>query len=267
MLISNLAIFYQGGSALQVNSIKAKLKKGEAAIGTLLYIPSAKLAELVALCGYEFLVIDQEHGSIGVEAAEDMVRASELHNCVPIVRVSHLHSHTILQALDMGAMGVHVPNVNTAEDARRAVRLTRYASLGERGLAGVRAYRYGLREKMADYCRQANEEVMVIAHVESVEAVENLDAMLEVEGVDVYYLGPSDLSNSMGQPGVQDAKLQKVVADAIAKIVKAGKVAGTIATDVATARRHLDAGVRYIATQAMQMMTAGSAAFLKGVRE
>lgn len=251
---------------MQTNTVKTKLKKGEAVIGTLLNVPSARLAEFVALCGYDFIVIDQEHGIIGVEAAEDMVRACELQRCVPIVRVSHLHSHTILQALDIGALGVHIPNVNTADEARRAVRLSRYAPAGERGLAGVRAARYGLREKMADYCRQANEEVMVIAHVESVEAVRNLDEMLAVEGVDVYYLGPSDLSNSLGQPGVQDAALQKVVADAIAKIVRAGKVAGTIATDAATARKHLDSGVRYIATQALQMVATGSAAFLKAVR-
>ena len=252
---------------MQTNTVKAKLKKGEAVVGTLLYVPSPKLTELVALCGWDFIVLDQEHGSIGVEAAEDMIRACELGGTVPIVRVSHLHSHTILQALDMGALGVHVPSVNTAEEARRAVRLSRYAPAGERGLAGVRASRYGLREKMADYCRQANEEVMVIAHVESVEAIRNLDAMLEVEGVDVYYLGPSDLSNSMGQPGVQDAALQKIVADAIARIAKAGRIAGTIATDVATARRHLDAGARYLASHALQMMTAGSIAFLKGMRE
>ena len=106
-------------------------------------------------------------------------------------------------------MGVHVPNVNTVEDARKAAALCRYAPLGNRGLAGVRAANYGLREKLNDYCRMANEEVMVIAHIEDIEAIHNLDQLLTVDGIDVYYLGPVDLSNSMGKPGVVDAEAEK----------------------------------------------------------
>lgn len=251
---------------MQVNPIKTKLKKNEAVFGSVLNVPSARLAELVGLCDFDFIMIDREHGPIGIETAEEMVRACDLANCVPIMRVPYLHPHAILQALDIGAMGVHIPNVNSAEDARRAVRLSKYAPLGERGLAGVRAARYGLREKLAEYCHQANEEVMVIIHIESLEAVRNLDELLRVEGVDVYFLGPTDLSNSRGRPGVIDAELQAMVDGAISKIVKAGNVAGTIATDVAAAQRYLDLGVRYLVTHAVQIMAMGSRSFLKTLR-
>jgi 4-hydroxy-2-oxoheptanedioate aldolase len=252
---------------LQPNQVKAKLRRGEVVLGSFVYVPSAKLTELVAMSGFDFAVIDQEHGPITTETAEDMVRACELVGCTPIIRVPCLHPHGILHALDIGAMGVHIPNVNTVEDARKAASLCRYAPLGNRGLAGVRAANYGLCEKLSDYCRMANEEVMVIAHIEDIEAIHNLDQLLTVDGIDVYYLGPVDLSNSLGKPGIVDAELKKIVDDAITKIVGAGKVAGMITTDIEAARRYVSLGVRYLATHAMHFMAAGSRSFLKAVKE
>lgn len=252
---------------MQSNRVKAKLRKGEVVIGSFVYVPSAKLTELVALAGFDFVVIDQEHGPITTETAEDMVRACELVGCTPIMRVPDLRPHAILHALDIGAMGVHVPNVSTAEDARQAASLCRYAPLGTRGLAGVRAANYGLRESLNEYCRTANEEVMLIAHIEDIEAIHNLDELLTVEGIDVYYLGPVDLSNSLQKPGILDAEVKGLVDEAIGKIARAGKVAGMITTDPAAARRYVDLGARYLATHAIQFMTAGSRSFLKAVGE
>lgn len=252
---------------MQPNLVKAKLSRGETVVGSFVYVPSAKLTELVGLCGFDFVVIDQEHGPITTETAEDMVRACELVGCTPFARVPYLYPHGILHALDIGAMGVHIPNVNTVEDARKAAALCRYAPRGNRGLANVRAATYGLREKLSDYCRMANEEVMVIAHIEDLEAVRNLDQLLTVEGIDVYYIGPVDLSNSMGRPGTVDAELKKTVDEAIARIVGAGKVAGIISTDPDAARRYLGLGVRYLATHAIHFMATGSRSFLKTVKE
>jgi 4-hydroxy-2-oxoheptanedioate aldolase len=251
---------------LQPNQVKAKLRLGELVIGSFVYVPSAKLTELVAMAGFDFAVIDQEHGPITTETAEDMVRACELAGCTPIIRVPYLHPHGILHALNIGAMGVHVPNVNTLEEARKAAAMCRYAPLGNRGLAGVRAANYGMRESLNDYCRMANDEVMVIAHIEDIMAIHNLDQLLTVDGIDVYYLGPVDLSNSLGKPGIVDAELKKIVDDAIARIVRAGKVAGMITTDIEAARRYISLGVRYLATHAIQSMTAGSRSFMKAVK-
>jgi len=239
---------------------------GRVVVGSFAYIPSPRLTELIALSGFDFIVIDQEHGPITIESAEEMVRACEVTNCTPIVRVPYLNSHAILQALDIGAMGVHVPSVSTGPDAIKTAGLSRYSPLGNRGLAAVRAARYGLREKLSEYCRTANQEILVVAHIEDLEAVQNLDELLSVEGIDVYYLGPTDLSNSMGRPGVADAELQQIVDGTIERIVKAGKVAGMITTSAEAARRYIDMGVRYLATHAMHFMAAGSQAFLKGVK-
>jgi 4-hydroxy-2-oxoheptanedioate aldolase len=249
-------------NSLQLNNVKTKLKQGKTVVGSFLYIPSPKLAEFVGLCGFDFIVIDQEHGPIDIDRAEEMVRACELAGTTPLVRVGGLSSHPILQALDIGGMGVHIPSVNTADQAREAVRLCKYAPLGHRGLAGVRAAEYGLRGSLSDYCRQANQETLVIIHIEEMEAISNLDELLSVEGIDVYYLGPTDLSNSIGRPGSNDAGLSKIVDDAIEKIVQAGKVAGIITNDPGAARRYLGMGVRYMATHAVGLMATASRTFL-----
>lgn len=251
---------------MQANQLKSKLKRGGTVIGSFLYVPSAKLTELVGMCGFDFIVIDQEHGPISIESAEEMVRACELAGVSPLIRVGGLGSHCILQALDVGSTGVHIPSVNTAEQARESVRLCKYAPLGHRGLAGVRAASYGLREPLSTYCSQANNETMVVIHVEEMEAISNLDALLTVDGIDVYYLGPTDLSNSIGRPGSKDPEITTIVDDAIRKIVSAGKVAGVITNDPNAAHRYLDMGVQYLATHAIGLMATASKNFLADLR-
>ena len=252
---------------MRTNQTKLKLGRGEVVVGSFLYVPSAKLTELVGLCGFDFIVIDQEHGPIGIESAEEMVRACELTNPTPIIRIGGLNAHSLLQALDAGGMGVHVPSVNTPEQAREAVRLCKYSPQGHRGLAGVRAAEYGLRGTLSDYCLQANQQTMVVIHIEEMEAIANLDALLSVQGVDVYYLGPTDLSNSMGRPGTNDPEVRKVIDGAVQRIVRSGKIAGIITNEMDAARRYIDMGVKYLATHAMGFMATGSRAFLKGLRD
>lgn len=252
---------------MHTNKIKAKLKQRETVIGSFQYISSAKLAEIVGLCGYDFIVIDLEHGPIDIESAEEMVRACELSGTTPLVRVGKLDPHLILQALDIGGMGVHIPSVNTADQAREAVRLCKYAPLGHRGLAGVRAADYGLRGSLSDYCKQANDQTMVIIHIEEIEAISNLDDLLAVDGIDVYYLGPTDLSNSIGRPGSRDSQLSAIVDDALRKIIQADKIAGIITNDPEAARRYLDMGVRYLATHAVGWMATASISFLTALKD
>lgn len=251
---------------LRINQIKARLKKKEVVIGSFVYVPSGKLAEVIGLCGFDFVVIDQEHGPIGIECAEEMVRACELSNTTPLLRVGSLAPHSILQALDIGGMGVHIPCVNTEDQARYSVSLCKYAPSGQRGLAGVRAAEYGLRGPLSDYCRDANEQTLVVIHIEEMEAIRNLDALLKVDGIDVFYLGPTDLSNSLGRPGAQDEELRIVVDGAIQKIVESGRTAGIITNDPKAAQRYLEMGVRYLATHALGFMATASKAFLSGLR-
>ena len=251
---------------MHTNKVKQKLRRGELVVGSFNYIPSARLAEIMALIGFDFVVIDQEHGPIGSETAEDMVRACEASGTTPLVRVSHNTDYIVLQALDMGAQGVHIPNVSTREQALEALSYTKYAPLGKRGLAGVRAAEYGFREKLVDYCARANEEILTVVHIEDIEAVNNIEQLLGVEGIDVYYLGPLDLSQSMNLPGqTGHPDVVKAVEGCIERIVGMGKVAGVITVEPEAARRYVKMGVRYLATHALRFMVDASRTFLKSL--
>ena len=252
---------------MKTNELKKKLQRGEVVIGSFVYIPSSKLAEMTGLMGFDFAVIDMEHGPICTETAEGMIRAVELSGATPIIRVTHNTPHLILRALDIGAHALHIPDINTREDAELAVKSSKYGPEGNRGLAGVRAAGYGITGPLSDYAAQANGETMVIAHIESIESVENLDDLLAVDGIDVYYLGPQDMSNSMGIPGQsKDPRVVKIVEDSIQRIVAAGKVAGCIAVESEAAQRYIDLGAQYIATHVVSFMARGSKQFIKEVK-
>jgi 4-hydroxy-2-oxoheptanedioate aldolase len=252
---------------MNANKVKQKLADGQLVIGSFVYVPSAKLTEIIGLLGFDFVVVDMEHGPVDIGIAEDMVRAAELADVTPIIRVTHNTPHLILRALDVGALGVHVPEINDADSARAMVNSVKYAPEGHRGLAGVRAAGYGLKESLADYAAAANRETMTIVHIEQVEAIDNLDVLLRVDGIDVYFLGPTDLSNSLGIPGQsKEPRVVDLVEDAIKRIVDAGKIAGCIAADTKAARRYTTLGVRYLASHAVRHMAVGSRQFIEEVR-
>jgi len=250
-----------------INQLKRKLNDGKVVVGSFVYVPSSKLTEIIGMTGFDYVVIDMEHGPVDMGVAEDMVRAAEVAGTTPLVRVSHNTRHLIMRALDIGAHGLHVPDINTETDALTAVSSSKYGPQGKRGLAGVRGLEYGLNGSLSDQAAQANQETMVIAHIEDIEAANNLDALLEVDGIDIYYLGPQDLSNSLGIPGqATDPKVKQLVEDSIMRIVNAGKVAGCISVNVDAARRFIDLGALYIATHALKFMTNGSSKFIDEVK-
>lgn len=250
-----------------INQLKKKLQDGEVVVGSFVYIPSSKLTEMVSMLGFDFVVVDMEHGPIDIAMAEDMIRAADVVGVTPIVRVTHNTPHLILRAFDIGAHGIHIPDINTESDARSAVASSKYGPQGKRGLAGVRALQYGLQGPLSDFTAEANKETMVIAHIEDIAAVNNLDALLEVEGIDIYYLGPTDLSNSLGIPGQEgNPEVQRLVKESIKRIAKAGKIAGCISVDRESAKQYIDLGARYIATHAIKFMANGSRKFIEEVK-
>jgi len=252
---------------MRANELKRKLAAGDTVIGGILAVPSARLAEIVGLLGFDFIVIDMEHGPIDAGMAEDMVRAIELCGVAPVIRIAHNSPHLMLRALDIGATGVHVPEVNTVAEARLAARSSKYGPDGERGLAAVRAADYGLKQPLADYAPAANRETMVIAHIESGHAVDNLDVLLEVDGIDVFYLGPEDISNSLGIPGMsKDPRVTGLVEDAIRRIAERGKVAGCTGGDAAGTRHLIALGARYIACHPVRLLATAAQGFLAEVR-
>lgn len=224
------------------------------------------IAEVTALMGFDFLLLDNEHGVIEQSTLADMVRASQLRGVPAVVRCTMKEYDHIQKALDFGANGVQLPLVNTAEDARRVVELANYAPQGRRGTAYLpRAARYGMVEDKRAYLRQANDTKLVCCQVETRHAVENLDGILEVDGVDVYFIGPGDLAASYGEPA-GSPKMLELTERMIRRIVAAGKTAGYYVGTPEAARQAEEWGARYLVTAVNQYMVSGGRSFLSQVR-
>jgi 2-keto-3-deoxy-L-rhamnonate aldolase RhmA len=245
------------------NTAKRKLAAGQAVSVINPTYTSAGLVELVARMGFDVIFIDCEHGPAGWDDVENMVRASELANATPIVRVQANDPSTITRALDRGAGGVQVPHVNTRAEAEAAVRHAKFAPIGHRGFAGGRA---ALGEKMAEYTRRANAETMVVVMLEETEALANLDEILKVEHVDVFFVAPGDLAQSMGHPGQMDhPAVQAAIDEAVARIRAAGRAPGVLATP-ATVRRYLEGGARFVYVSLAALLDPGTKDFLAALR-
>lgn len=229
------------------NLLKTKLERGETVFGTWTKIADPAAIEVLALAGFDFTVIDREHVAFDNERIFDLVRAAELSGICPIIRPRENNASLILHALDAGALGVQVPGIDTPDQARAVVRAAKYAPLGERGFAtSHRAGGYGT-VPMQDYLRLSNAETLVICYVESRAACENLAATAQIEGVDVLFIGPFDLSQSLGYIGQFDHPAVKGAIDqAIETTNAAGKVAGIIAKDADEASFWAEKGCRYI---------------------
>jgi 4-hydroxy-2-oxoheptanedioate aldolase len=248
------------------NKMKAKLEAGQPAFGVSVMIPSPQIVEMVGRLGFDWVLIDCEHGTLSAESVELLCMAAEVSGITPIVRPQTNAPDAILRALDRGAMGVQVPHVNTANDAQRAVEAVKYHPLGTRGLAaGTRPAGYGFGLSAADYVAQANRETLVCVQLEEVEALQNIGEILQVPGVDVFFVGPSDLSQSMGFPGRTDApEVQGAIEGAFSAIRAAGRVPGSAGGAQAIARC-LKLGCLYVYTHVPRLLAAGAAEFMRTV--
>lgn len=228
------------------NKLKEKLYRGEAALGIFHGCGSADLIEVSALAGYDFAVIDCEHGPMSPETAQDMIRAAESRGTVPLVRVPEISQSTMLRYLDIGAYGLEVPDVDTAEDARRMVAYSKYAPEGVRGVAFPRSADYGLCD-VAAYTRQENAETLLIAHCENTESLSNLEEICQVPGIDVIILGPFDMSQSLGVTGQVTHPLVEAAAERVLEVCrKYGKIPGIFCGSGAMARRRQEQGFLFL---------------------
>jgi 2-keto-3-deoxy-L-rhamnonate aldolase RhmA len=193
------------------NHLKELLTSGKTAIGTLVQLPSPPVAEILAQAGFDWLLIDTEHGPIDTEKLHAMIRATSETSATPIVRVTSNLDWLAKRALDVGALGVMMPGVNSAEQALAAVRAVRYPPQGTRGFGPTFAgLRWGLTA--SEYVQQANEAVMAIVQIEHADAVARIDEILAVPGIDLALIGPYDLSGSMGLLGqVGHAEVQAAI--------------------------------------------------------
>jgi 4-hydroxy-2-oxoheptanedioate aldolase len=252
---------------MKKNLLKEKLGRGDIATGVVISEAAPHSAEIFGLLGFDWLFIDCEHSPMSVESVTQLVMAAELRGITPIVRVPQNVPEIILRYLDSGVMGIIVPGVASAEDARKSVEAVKYPPEGDRGLAGVRAADFGLSGPLGDYTKAANKETMILADIESREGVEAVGEIVEVDGIDGVIMGANDLSKSLGVLG-QTA--HPLVLEAAGKILaaakRAGKPVGAIVRGGETPKDYIEKGYRMVITSMTGILVAGSRQFLAQAR-
>ena len=208
------------------NIIKEKMQNGEKVLGTFFELGGGTAVECLGLAGLDFFIIDTEHGPFDVESAMSFVRAGELRNISPLVRVKDTTRPSILKMLDIGAMGLIVPCVQTVDEVKKLVEYGKYYPIGQRGYAPARKAGFGFEtfaKEINAYFETCNRETLIIPQCETLGCLENIEEIVAIEGVDGIFIGPYDLSVAMGKPA-QFADPEIVAA--IARILAACKAAG-----------------------------------------
>ena len=251
---------------MRENRLRTLWNSGGAAVNGWLAIPNGFAAETMAHQGWDSLTVDMQHGVVDYQAMVGMLQAISTTDTVPVVRVPWLEPGILMKALDAGAYGVICPMVNTREDAQKLVAWTHYAPRGVRSFVPVRALLYG----GPDYAQDANDTIVTFAMIETAQALDNLDAILSVEGLDAIYIGPSDLSLSLGcTPTLDD--VEPKAAQAIAHILDRAKAHGVVAgvhnagTDSALKRRAM--GFQFVTVGSdARLMAAGAQQVISTMR-
>jgi len=231
------------------NAFKHALKDGKAQIGLWSSLSSNYSVEVIAGAGFDWILLDLEHSPNDLESLLAQLQAAAPYPTHPVVRVPWNDMVAMKRILDVGAQALLIPYVSTADEARAAVAHTRYPPKGVRGVAGTtRATRFG---RIKDYAKRAHEEICVLVQVETQAAVDNIESICAVDGVDGVFIGPADLHASMGYTGeIANPKVKPLIDDAVRRIRKAGKAPGILTPSEEDARRWLDCGALFVAVGA-----------------
>jgi len=246
--------------------LKKKLTEGKLTIGTWATVGHPDVPDLLQALGFDWLVFDTEHAPLGRETLGRMIQAMDGDKVCPIVRVGAIDQYMVKSALDMGAHGVVCPLVSSGQEAKLAASYVKYPPAGIRSVGPRKAADYGLT--LSDYLRKANELTVLVAQIETKQALDNLDDILRVKEVDVAFVGPTDLTVSLGL--VDDRNNPRVV-EAMRAVIKGceshGKVPGVLAATPDEARRAVSLGFRFIGLGSdTRFITAGARPFLDAVR-
>jgi 4-hydroxy-2-oxoheptanedioate aldolase len=251
---------------MRENRLRSIWKSGGAAVNGWLAIPSSFAAETMAHQGWDTLTVDLQHGVTDYASMVTMLQAISTTPTVPVVRVPWLEPGILMKTLDAGAYAVICPMVNTREDAQKLVAYTSYAPRGTRSYGPIRAFLYG----GADYPQHANDTVVRFAMIETAQALENLDAILSVEGLDAVYIGPSDLSLSLGcKPAFDDLepKVAAAVEHILARAQAHNVVAGIHNGSPEAALARIAKGFRFVTIGSdARLLASGSQDILKKMR-
>ena len=251
---------------MRTNSTKAKLAEGKPVFGAVIAEYALNTVEMFGALGYDYVFLDGEHGSLSLEHMENLIRAAEVFGITPICRVPNHMDSTILQFLDRGAQGIIVPHVNTREQAEAVARACRYHPEGHRGIGGARAHDYNVAMPREQSARFINSQILVITMIEEVEAVNNIEEIAKVPGVDIMHVASGDLTQSMGNPG--QVEVWRMIDGAIRRIRAAGKYAGAGGNSPAqTARvaQLIKTGANFITIQALDLTRLAAENFRKQV--
>ena len=251
------------------NPLRETLADGGATLGFLVSMPTVQIVQALARTGIDWIIIDTEHAPIGIETVAAMIAAAGGTPVAPLVRVQSVRPEHVKPALDSGAVGVVFPQIATREEAEAAVRAVRYAPAGRRGWGPTYAA-LGWDVSSLEYLRAANEVIVSIVLIESLAAVEALDEILAVDGIDVAAVARGDLSQSLGFATQFDhPRVREVVAMAEAKILKHRKVAlGGLAASADDAREMIARGYRFVVLGSDAALISGAAkGIVQGIRE
>lgn len=249
---------------MKKNPFKEALRANKQLIGCWVGTASPYLAEMYASIGFDWLALDGEHGPNDLRTILGQLQAMAAYDTAPVVRPPHGDATRLKQLLDVGAQNLLIPMVDSAEQAAALVAATRYPPQGMRGV-GTALARAAQWKQVPDYLQRANEEVCLLVQAETVAAMDHLEEMAAVEGVDGIFFGPADLAASMGhllEPGHPDVR--RAVEDGIKLVRSKGKAAGILATDKAFAQRCLDLGAQFVAVGVDTLMIVNSARALLG---
>ncbi len=239
------------------NLIKTKLKSGKTVTGCFIGFYSNEMVEMLGHSGFDFVVIDNEHGAFSWREVENLIRSAELAGISPIVRVAYGPSD-IQKALDRGAVGLHVPMVNNKEEAEAAVRRAKFPPLGQRGTAySVRSSKYG-KGGGHEYIKKCNEHVFIAVHIETPQAVDNIEEIASVPGIDLCFVGPTDLSVTMGyaKEGPGHPEVQKAMNYVMEKCNELGVPVGTLTGNAPGVTEREEWGARYIGVGITSVLSA-----------
>jgi 4-hydroxy-2-oxoheptanedioate aldolase len=252
---------------MRTNTTKAKLAEGKVVFGAIIGNYAPDMVELFGAIGYDFVMIDCEHGPMNLEQVEHMVRAAEVFGITPITRVPNHEDSTLLQFLDRGVQGVIVPHVNTRTIAESVARAARYYPEGHRGMGGGRAHDYGVGVSRAESTQWLNSQLLVVPMIEETTAVDNLDAILTVPGLDVLHVASGDLGQSMGNPG--PAAVRQLMSQVIPRIRAGGKlvgVGGNSPADAAGVAEFIKLGANFVTISALGLLRLGAEDFRQRVQ-
>ena len=245
-------------------SLRTRLKDGETVFGMFYKLNSPLVTEIMGWSGLDFIVVDCEHSAIGYESVEDIVRTGENVGLSTIIRVPSASEEHIFHALDCGATGVQSPNMTTVEQFRENVKSAKYYPEGTRGLSRqTRNAMYGFwDEKAKPYVEASNEKSLVVVHIENKEMADAAEEICQIPQIDVVFVGPADMSQSLGIPGKStDPRVVEVAAKVLKTAEKYGKAGGINVTSKADMERYIDLGARYI------LYSSDTAVFSKTMKE